>query len=474
MKLAFCVLLLAWSVQPVWAEDDLRAVLKELSAQVKELKSQVRASNARVDQLEDELARMRANPQQAAAPAIAATTAAPAATSGGNFAADAAAKADSKPAVTVGDVKGTFKIPGTATSLGVGGFVKVDALLANVSMGRERMGDQQLIYSQIPVGSIHGEHSQTTFHAKESRVWLRSFTPTSWGDVNTYVEVDFFGDAATYTYTPRLRHAYGSIGNLLAGQTWTTFLNTAVLPDHLDPGGSAGSVSVWRQPLLRWTQPFSVAGTPLEIQAAVESPRSRLRGGAVADADAFVAPNADRYPDLVARLNYNPDWGNLSLAALGRQIRNTDPLTDREEGEWGGAVSLAGKISTIGMDNVRFMLNYGNALGRYAAINSFEDAALSSGGDIQLVNTYSGLFSYQHFWSQTWRSTATYGFAQADQPPFVDANLTHQVQSVHANLLWSPVAQATFGMEYVYANRAAVDGRDGDLHRVEFSARYNF
>ncbi|MDD2864989.1 MAG: DcaP family trimeric outer membrane transporter [Methylococcales bacterium] len=48
------------------------------------------------------------------------------------------------------------------------------------------------------------------------------------------------------------------------------------------------------------------------------------------------------------------------------------------------------------------------------------------------------------------------------------------MQSIHANLLWSPITQIILGMEYVYATREVFDGRDGDLQRVQFSARYNF
>lgn len=468
---AACLFIL--SAPLAWAEDDTRALLQTLIAKVGALQNEVHRSNARVDELERELARLRAG-QSPAQP----VSAPPPAGSANHFAADAAAATATpagKPAVTVGDAKGTYKIPGTDTSIGIGGFVKMDTLFSNVSAGRDELGDQLLIFSQIPVGrQVHGEHSQTTFHAKESRLWFKSSTPSAWGEVNTYVEIDFYGDAATYTYTPRLRHAYGSLGQFLAGQTWTTFLNSAVLPDHLDPNGAAGSIAPVRQPLLRWSQPFNLADTAMEWQAALESPRSRLRTDPLADTDVFNAPNADRSPDLVARLNANPGWGTLSLAALGRQIRSTDPLSGREQTAWGGAVSLAGKIDTVGTDNVRFTLNYGNALGRYAALNTFEDAAMNDAGEIQLVDTYGGMLSYQHFWSKTWRSSLTYGFVQADQPAYVGGLMTRQAQSVHANLLWSPLLQTVFGAEYTYGTRTVVDGREGDLHRIQFSARYNF
>lgn len=153
----------------------------------------------------------------------------------------------------------------------------MDALFNNVSAGRNQLGNQQLLFSEIPVDDSAKEHGQTTFHAKESRLWFKSFTPTNWGDMNTYLEMDFFGDAATFTYTPRLRHAYGTFGNFLGGQTWTTFLDVAALPESLDAiGVSAGAVSNFRQPLIRWTQPFAWNAAPLEVQFALEAPRSRV------------------------------------------------------------------------------------------------------------------------------------------------------------------------------------------------------
>ncbi len=445
---------------PTLAEEDIREMFNELKAQVKTLQTQVQQSNTRINELEKELSQAQTHQTVQSIPAI---TPPP----------SHVEEIANKPAVTTGDVKGTFKISGTDTSLGFGGYVKTDVLFNSVSAGRDKFGDQYTTYSQIPLGKRAGEHSQITFNAKESRIWFRSFTPSKWGDINTLLEMDFYGDPATYTYTPRLRHAYGSIGNLLVGQTWTTFLNTNVLPNLLDSGGSAGAVYGVRQPLVRWTQPFTLSTLPMDFQLALESPRSRIRDVATADADVFSTPNADRYPDLVARLNLNPDWGKFSLATLGRQIRNTNSLGNAQA-EWSGAVSLAGKINSIDLDSVRFMFSYGNALGRYiASSNTFEDAVFSN-GNLQLIDLYSGMLSYQHFWSKEWQSNITYGFVHANQIASAGNNITSQVQSVHANLLWSPISQTILGMEYIYATRDAFDGRDGELQRVQFSARYNF
>lgn len=484
LMLIYVTLLGAGLSQSAIADDQVLTLVKDLVGQVKTLNQQVEQANDRINELEKQLQQARSAQTQAgnSPPIAAAEQAKQQVAPIVSNTTSSSEKQDDKPAITVGDVKGTFKIPGTDTSIGIGGFIKTDFLLNNVSAGRERLGDQVLVLSQIPVRGALGEDSQMTLHAKESRIWFKSFTPSKWGDINTLLEMDFYGDASTYTYTPRLRHAYGSMGNFLAGQTWTTFLNASALPEHLDVGGSAGALNSLRQPLVRWSQPFKLAGLAMEWQTAIEAPRSRIWDGTSAVANKtdpntdayFMNPNADRYPDLIARLNFNPEWGNLSVAAMGRQVRYTNASGLQRE-IWGGGISLGGKVTTFGLDNIRFMAHYGNGDGRYVATNNtFSDASLNSGGDLLLTTTYGGMFSYQHWWNNQWRSTVSYGFAQAEQASFANEVLNRRVQSLHANLLWSPITQAMFGLEYTFASRELVDGLSGELQRLQFSARYSF
>lgn len=438
------------------ADEDMRELLKTLSQQVSELKNQVQQSNAKISELEKKLEQAGGTPVPVDRNPVK-----------NNVQANpSASDKETKAAVTVGDAKGSYKIPGTETSIGVGGFIKLNAINNSVSAGKDALGDQSLIASQIPVGSQrNGEHEQITFHAKESRFWIRSFTPNALGDINTYFEMDLFG--AADSYTPRLRHAYGSFGKFLAGQTWTTFLNVAALPDTIDNNGPLGALSYLRQPLIRWSESLT---STVEFQAALESPRSFL--WSASNATGITQPNAERYPDIIARLNYTPNWGNLSVAGMGRQIRYTD--TKNQSQAFGGAVSMAGKINLFELDDMRFMASYGNVLGRYASTNTFEDAAMDASGKLRLVNVYDAMLSYQHFWSKTWRSTAALGYERADQPIFVNGLFTRTAKSAQINLLWSPMLQTTIGLEYIYALRELNNGQSGDLHRVILSTRFNF
>lgn len=480
-KLSLAIAATLVSTTATAADDDMRAMLKELSKQVSELKAHSSQADAKIRELETNLEQEKQKNRQAATTPI---ITAPAASTAVASAAKEPKK-DEKPPVTLGDVKGTFKIPGTETSLGFGGFVKMDVNESSVSAGSNASGDQLLTMSQIPVAPTghRGEDSQLTLNARESRFWFKSFTPSQWGDINTYMELDMYGSSTGTNYAPRLRHAYGAFGNFLVGQTWTTFLNELSAPDTLDNAGSVGMAKL-RQPLVRWTQPFKVLDQSFDFQVAAEAPASTLWTSSAWTTAMAASPNAltytgltapddDRYPDMIARINYKPSWGNLSLAAMGRQIRNTSTAGAARE-QWGGGISLAGKVNVFEQDNIRFTLNYGNAIGRYSSVNKLEDAAMDSVGNMHLVNVYSGVFAYQHWWDKAWRSTLAYGLEQADQPNFVTRTMTRQSQSVHANLLWSPLPQATLGLEYIYGTRELIDGRNGNISRAQLSAKYNF
>jgi len=374
-------------------------------------------------------------------------------------------------AAAPGNRKLPFKIPGTDTSVGLGGFIKFDTLFSSVDMGEDTDGSQRLEVHEIPDGvSRTGHGGEVTFHAKQTRLWLKSLTPTHWLDIHTHLEMDFFGSPKLYNYTPRLRHAYGTIGQLLIGQTWTTFFNLPFLGQTLDFGRTVGVPFPFRQLQIRWTQSFSIGDIPMELLFAAETPQNYIW---VADQAKILKLSNGSYPDLITKFKFNPTWGSLSLALMARQINYT-PVTDNDEKSiWGAAVSLGGQINTVGADNIRFFLNYGNPLGRYGTNTFFADAAVDSAGNMNLISAVSGMLAYQHWWSDAWHSNVVYGIAYADQPEFA-ATANQQTQSFHANLLWTPVKETMIGVEYIYGNRELANGQNGELHRVQFSTQFSF
>jgi hypothetical protein len=132
----------------------------------------------------------------------------------------------------------------------------------------------------------------------------------------------------------------------------------------------------------------------------------------------------------------------------------------------------------LGKDDIRFMANYGDALGRYMGLQAFEDGYIDDTGSIQTVDQFGGFIAYRHFWGEKWRSTFSASYAEADNPDVSDylfANgLSKSYQTYHANLNWLPAPKLSIGGELIYATKELEDGRDGDLSRVQFAVKYAF
>ena len=378
--------------------------------------------------------------------------------------------------VTGGATKGSFKLPGSNTSVTLGGYVKLDAVFSNPSAGVDTKGDLFLDPTAIPVGPTAGnnERNQVKFGARESRLFVKTNTPTSVGDLNTHVEFDFYGadgnESVSNSHGFRLRHAYGTLGNFLAGQTWTNFMNPASLPDTLDFGGPVGQIFD-RQAQVRWTQPFGGPGSATSglWSVGLENPEAvvQIPGGASFRTD------TDRLPDVTGQVLFNTSIGKVSVHGLLRQVRvdaKTPAVVDQK---LGGAVSVAGVIPTVGKDDFRFTASAGNAIGRYSD-GFFPDGVVGSDGQIRLPKQWGWFAAYRHYWVDQLRSNLVLSTASENNRAGAPASTNKSTASAHVNLIWSPVANADLGVEYIYADRKTEDGLKGNLNRLQASAKYAF
>jgi hypothetical protein len=383
----------------------------------------------------------------------------------------AVAAAAAASAVTAGATKGSFKLPGSDTSVTFGGYVKLDAVFSNPSAGVGSTADLELEAPNIPVGpnAKAGERNQVKFGARQSRLFAGTSTPTSWGPLTTYVEGDLYGAAGTESVSNsnglRVRHAYGTLGGLLAGQTWTTFSDVNAYPETVDFGGPVGTIFA-RQAQVRWTQPFSGG----QWSVALENPETvaTLPSGVQFRAD------DDRLPDLAGIVRFNTALGNYSIAAVARQLR-VDSLSapaSRDQ-KLGSAVGVNGVVPVLRGDDVRFSAYYGNGIGRYS-IGFFTDALLDANGHIVLPNQWLATVAYRHFWSPTLRSTLALSELGSSNPAGTAGSDNRNSQSAHLNVIWSPVAQTNLGLEYIYARREVQSGDAGTLNRLQASAQYLF
>ena len=381
----------------------------------------------------------------------------------------AAAHADDG-AVTGGATKGSFKLPGSETSVTIGGYVKLDAIYSDKSAGVGSTADQELEPGSIPVGANAGanERGQFKLHARQSRLFFKTSTPSAYGEVGTYLEFDLFGasgnESVTNSHGLRLRHAYGTLGGLLAGQTWTTFSDPATYPETLDFGGPVGTIFA-RQAQIRWTEKF--AGGQWSV--ALENPETIA---ALPDGTAF-RPDDDRFPDFAANVHFDTVAGKFSLAGLLRQTR-VDSLAApaSQDHKWGGGIGVNG-IIPYGRDDARFSVYYGNAIGRYA-LGFLNDAILPASGQLELANQWVAMAAYRHYWGQTVRSTLALSGVRTSNPAGTAGAVNRAAQSAHLNVIWSPVPQTNLGVEYVRGRRETENGQSGTLNRLQASAQYLF
>lgn len=346
-----------------------------------------------------------------------------------------------------------------------GGFLKVHGLLGDISAGRDLRGDQELFIPQLPVAARpDADDRRTHLHARASRLWLRlQHDGSRLGTLELFAEADWFKDFDGYR--PRLRHAYLKAGRLLLGQSWSTFINTQALAD-IDAGTAVGN-SVTRLHLLRWSQPVR---DDLQLQVALEDPVNRLH---FSGSNGISVIERERPYDIAVRLETLPDWGSLSVSGVWRELSITSDRALPADHRSAMAYSLAGRVDTGALDNLRFMLNYGDGLARHSTLGAFADAVVEADGSLDANTGYSALLAFQHYWAPQWRSTLAVSTARSDLPASVAGVLTRSTSSSHLNLIWAPNQRWSLGVEYLQAWRELKQGADGELQRLQLTFRLN-
>jgi hypothetical protein len=98
-----------------------------------------------------------------------------------------------------------------------------------------------------------GEDHSTFAGVRQSRLGFRSSTPTDLGEFTTIFEFELFGTGVDEGQTTfRLRHAWGELGALGAGQYWSPFTDPDVYPNSLEYWGPTG-IPWYRNVQLRYT-----------------------------------------------------------------------------------------------------------------------------------------------------------------------------------------------------------------------------
>jgi len=325
--------------------------------------------------------------------------------------------------VTVGSFPRSFLIPGTDTSLRIGGFADTHVMWwmkgaqngtalngqgGNPGPRTDGLGGTGGLPS-IPLNNAVGHSRSGTFDisSRFSRLLFDARTPTAWGEVKAYFEVDFAHNnenvvehqqqIVTNGWTLRLRKAYGTMGGLLAGQETGSFHDSDADPELADTGGLAASAGRSRVPQVKYTYQgpygtvFSVAAENPDAEAV--TPRGKIStdssqvttaapcsvtGNTLANlpattacvsSSAFLDPLKSSWPEMTGTARINQPWGHLQVGLMVRgSDLNDGQYLDQKFVGYAGTISgdahpFSGVPGALGKDDLGFGTTLGTNVG---------------------------------------------------------------------------------------------------------------
>jgi len=269
------------------------------------------------------------------------------------------AEGDGAPAVEAG--KAAAAQAGTKPSFEVYGFAMLD-IGHDFKQINPNWSDTMRVTKLPSSPNQFGEDNNTFAGVRQSRLGVRSTTPTALGDLKTTFEFELFGTGVDEGQTTfRLRHAYGELGKFGAGQTWSPFMDPDVFPNTLEYWGPTGMV-FFRNVQLRW---MPVPGAIL----ALERPGASGDQGVYADRIELQNIKA-RFPlpDLSGAYKQAMSWGYVRGAGMFRIIKYDDVLNDQYDlsgTATGWGINLSSNINAGKSDVIRLQWVFGEGIQNY-------------------------------------------------------------------------------------------------------------
>jgi hypothetical protein len=323
---------------------------------------------------------------------------------------------------------------------------------------------------------------KTFFGVRQSRLGVKSSTPTKYGELKTQFEFELFGtgvDAGQTTF--RLRHAYGELGQFGAGQTWSAFMDIDVFPNSIEYWGPNGMV-FFRNVQFRW-MPLKGRNS---VTIAVERPGASGDQGRFEDRNELqgISGKFD-LPDLSGNVRFTRDWGYFQAAAIVRRIKWVDTVDDQFDlggTEVGAGLNLTSNLKFTKNDTGRFAFVVGQGIQNY-----MNDAPVDVGIEINppgdprrpikgvALPMWSMVAFLDHNWNKRFSTAVGYSMLSIDNSNGQTPDAFRRGHYALGNLLFYPVENVMMGGEFQWGRRENfLDGFHSDDYRIQFSFKYNF
>jgi DcaP outer membrane protein len=376
------------------------------------------------------------------------------------------------PAQPKPDAKPTFDVYGFAM-LDIGhNFTQIDPAWFDT-----------LRVTRLPkVDKEFGEDNSTFAGVRQSRLGFKSSTPTDYGDLKTIFEFELCGtgvDAGQTTF--RLRHAWGELGAIGAGQYWSPFTDPDTFPNSLEYWGPTG-LAWFRNVQVRWTPVATSANT---FMIALERPGASGDAGIYSDRIELqnIKPRFP-IPDFSAAWRTNQKWGYFRIAGQLREIKWDDVLKDQFElsgSATGWGLNLSSNVNAGKNDVLRLALVVGEGIQ-----NAMNDSPIDIGLQNNPGNAVTPVVGkpvpitaisvfLDHKWNAEFSSAVGYSRQDNDNTDAQAPSAFKTGQYALGNVLYSPVPNAMAGVEFQWGRRENFsDGFHSDGVKLQFSFKYNF
>ena len=368
----------------------------------------------------------------------------------------------------------SLPIFGSNVRMRIGGYVKADFI-----HDFDYIGDRW----EFELGSIAVEGSPerelggiTTFHVKQTRVNFDFRSKAKWKNgrefpMQVFVEIDWFFDSDEFRLIPRMRHAYGVIGRLLIGRTWTNSGDVSTLPGTIDfAGGDA--LYGGRVAQIRWQDTF---GKNFSYTVALEE-----TGGQIDNPDNFDGAFRPLYPNLAGNVKYKSANGSsfqlgLDVFALSWKGSTATPNVT----ETGYAITGTGRfVFNVSHHQDSFVYGGGFGQGQGHRIIALSWDRKASGviteDGLDLSPAWFAYAGFNHYWSKSLNSTISTHWTETDLSEFSSDDTIRRAGSFHANLIWFPYSRISTGIEYMWGVRENKNGIEGTASRIQFMAKFKF
>jgi hypothetical protein len=359
-----------------------------------------------------------------------------------------------KDAVVAGDIGGSFRLPGSETSVHLYGYAEAHMIH---DFKESAPGDNFSNVSEQPLAGSGALKGRTKLTAESSRFGFETATPTQYGTFNTKLEMDFYSYCGGECNRNRLRvrHAYGEYAGWLVGQTWSTFMDLDYTAETVDFNAQIG-VPFSRRTQIRYTWGDAKAG--YKFSFAAEDPSDQFGGGS---AD-------ERLPHLVARFDKSFDWGGANIRVLSHEKRDASGIRKRGYGiGMGGGYKLSDKdmlMATVASVNGDFDNMIGSNGYRF------------DGSKFLFDRNVGVALGWAHTFSDQLRSNVSYEESRAHvSDEFLalgDAN--KRLQQLHLGAVYSPIKNVELGSEIVWGRRTTYQSGIGTMARLDLMGRYSF